>query len=73
MLAFVIIAFVHAEQRNIYKKCTTKGKPRAFRFAVSTDVRCKSPEQGILILVVLILLFYTIDTAPTMVKKLSSF
>ena len=42
MLAFVIIIFVHAEQRNIYKNCTTKGKPRAFRFAVSTDVRCKS-------------------------------
>ena len=43
-----------------------KGKPRAARFAVSTDVRFKTPEYGIW--VVLILLFYTIDTAPTIVN-----
>ena len=29
-----------------------KGKPRAANFAVSTDVRCKSPEQGILVLLI---------------------
>ena len=50
--------------KGIYAKIVdrhiTKGKPRAAMFAVSTDVRCKSPEYGIL--AVLILLFYTIDT-----------
>ena len=45
----------------------TKGKPRAAGFAVSTDVRCRSPELGVL--AVLILLFYATDTAPTIVKK----
>ena len=53
---------------KIVDRHITKGKPRAARFAVSTDVRCKSPEQGML--VVLIFAVYAIDTAPTMVKKM---
>ena len=42
-----IAAVVRDEQRNICKtedRHITKGKPRAARFAVSTDARCKSPE-----------------------------
>ena len=47
---------------------TKKGKPRVARFAVSTDVRCKSPEKGVL--AVQMFAVYAIDTARTIVKKL---
>ena len=47
ILKYIIAAFPHDEQMNIYKNCrwhTTIGKPRAAWFPVSTDVRCNSPD-----------------------------
>ena len=35
----------------------TRGKPRAGRFAVSTDVRCTSPEKGILAMLIFAVLY----------------
>ena len=53
---------------QIVDRHISKGKSKAARIAVSTDVRFKSPEYGIM--VVLIFAIYTIDTAATLVKKL---
>ena len=55
-----IAAFVHDEQRNLYKNCRYayyKSKPRAARFAVSTDVRGQSPEQVILAMLIFAVLY----------------
>ena len=35
----------------------TNGKPRTARLAVSTDVRCKSPEYGILVVLIFAVLY----------------
>ena len=49
------------KNREIYTKIVdrhiTKGKPRAARFAISTDVHCKYPENGVLAVLILAVLY----------------
>ena len=66
-------------KKGIYTKTVnrhiTKGRPRAARFAVSTDVCCKSPEQGVLVALIFVVLydFYGSYNGQETVKSLTLF